>query len=600
MSENGYISQEIIDEISARTDIVDLINRYVPLKAKGANYMGLCPFHSEKTPSFSVSPSKQIFHCFGCGKGGNAFKFLMEIEQFSFPEAVRFLAKETGVTIPETHRSPEERAKQLQRDRYYTVNQMAVDFYAQNLLGKKSPECLSYLKNREVSLETIKTFQLGVCVPEQWDALRKHMLSLGVKNEELMALGLVRARQDKSGFYDQFRNRLMFPIFDEKNRAIGFGGRSLEKDVKNQKYINSNETVLFHKSNMLFGLNLARKHIKAQNQVILVEGYLDMIQLYQHGIKNVVAPLGTALTKEQVKHLMRYTYNFVLAFDGDEAGRRAAKRGFEIISELGGRSRILTFPNQMDPDDFIKAKGQEGFEGLLLQAKDGISFVLDEAMREYGTERIEDTLKTLHEVLPFLLQIQSRVEFENTLDLVGESLHLSRQAILDELRVLKKKDFKRQLRYPSHEEEDEPEVKKVFCETIEEKDQGALLAALIQHPNLFLDIERLGGKNLFDEALQGLYLVVKARFSEHRKITGNDIPTEYTELYSYISTELTPQGVEEEQYDILLKKVVERSYERELKRIHQQMEKAEKEQDIDRLTVLMQEYQYYLKLKNNK
>ena len=326
----GYIPQEVLDEIVARCDIVSVINEYVPLKRKGSNYQGLCPFHNEKTPSFSVSPSKQIFHCFGCGKGGNVFKFIMEIEGISFVEAAEKLAKRAGVKLPEKEMTSAQRKALEQRKRYQQINELAARYYHTVLMKSKMGQPYrEYLRQRQISDDTIIKFRLGA-TPAGWDNLYREMKKRGITEQEMLDLGLIS--QTKKGTYvDRFRQRLMFPICDEKGTVIAFGGRIIDKDSSPQKYLNSPDTPLFHKSRNLYGLHLARAGIRNADQAIIVEGYMDVISCHQHGITNAIAPLGTAFTPEQGKLLMRNTYQVGISFDGDAAGTKATMRCLDIL-----------------------------------------------------------------------------------------------------------------------------------------------------------------------------------------------------------------------------------------------------------------------------
>ena len=331
----GYIPQEVLDEIAARCDIVSVINEYVPLKRRGSNYQGLCPFHNEKTPSFSVSPGKQIFHCFGCGKDGNVFRFIMDIEGISFLEAVEKLAKRANVPLPEKEMTAEQRKKMEQRKRYLQINDFAARYYHKVLMeSQQGKPYREYLKRRQISDEIIEKFQLGA-TPPGWDSLYQALKKRGVSNQEMLDLGLISESRKNGQYIDRFRQRLMFPIGDEKGNVIAFGGRIIDKDASPQKYLNSPDTPLFHKSRNLYGLHLARTGIRNADQAIIVEGYMDVISCHQYGITNAVAPLGTAFTPEQGRLLMRNTYQMGISFDGDAAGIKATMRCLDILSDLG-------------------------------------------------------------------------------------------------------------------------------------------------------------------------------------------------------------------------------------------------------------------------
>lgn len=599
MANYGYISDEIIAEVSAKSDIVEFINRYVPLKRSGANYLGLCPFHSEKTPSFSVSPTKQIFHCFGCGKGGNIFKFLMEIDNLSFPEAVQELAKQVNVTIPEKQRSKSELANEMLKNEYYQINDWVKEYYHNNLIKSQYPEALHYLKNRQIKKETILLFQLGVTEKGKWDGLYRYLKQKGVKDEALLKLGLVSAKKDGSGFVDRFRERIIFPIINEFGKTIGFGGRSLEKDAKMQKYLNSPETPLFQKSEMLYGLNLSKKAIRKEDKAILVEGYLDLIQLYQNGIENVVAPLGTALTIEQIKKLMRQTYNFAILFDGDSAGQNAAKRAYQIIRSQSARGRVILLPDNNDPDEYLKKEGKEALLQLITNAHSGLLFTLDRLCQENGNEKIEDKLKSLYEVMPLILQIKSRAEFESSLLELSEKLQLSSQAILDEInRYKKSKDY----RYKNLEEKEElTEALYDFKREIRSKPalthQGLLLYLLLGNAGHLEDLERFGGVELFDDVYRGLYIKVQDLISKSIQIDGTTSFSTDSELFLFLYTELGVNVEEDLVWEDLLKKVVTLHLDEKYEALIEEVSRLEKSGDFEELGLVLSELNCILEQK---
>ena len=384
----GYVPQEILDEIVARCDIVSVVNEYVPLKRKGSNYQGLCPFHNEKTPSFSVSPGKQIFHCFGCGKGGNVFRFIMDIEGVSFLEAVERLAKRANVTLPEKEMTAAQRAKLEQRKRYLKINNFAARYYQKILLETEAGRPYrEYLQKRQIDEEIIQKFQLGA-TPSGWDNLYQNLKKRGVTTQEMLDLGLISASRREGQYIDRFRNRLMFPIGNEKGEIIAFGGRIIDKDSSPQKYLNSPDTPLFHKSRNLYGLHLARNSIRNQDMAIIVEGYMDVISCHQHGITNAVAPLGTAFTPEQGRLLMRSTYQIGISFDGDAAGIKATMRCLDILSDLGATARVIQIPDQADPDEFLKKYGKEAFLQLIEDSQELVMYKIARYMETTNTDSI--------------------------------------------------------------------------------------------------------------------------------------------------------------------------------------------------------------------
>lgn len=349
------IPDEILDEIRRLCNIVNIIGEYISLEKRGKNYLGLCPFHSEKTPSFSVSEEKQLYYCFGCGAAGNVFGFVMKMEGLTFPEAVRFLARRVGVHIP----SPERLLRQEKslEEKLIAASELAARFFCYNLdkteSGKKAKE---YLRKRGITADTSEFFKLGYA-PRGWDNFLKAAQREGFPPEVLLKAGLVSSREG-GGYYDRFRDRLMFPICNHTGRVVGFGGRALPwGDKDSPKYLNSPETPVFNKSSMLYGFHLARSYIRSAQSAIIVEGYTDVIAAYQAGFKNVVASLGTSLTDSQGKLLRSQAKEILIAYDADAAGRSATWRGFNLLQDLGCAVKVVELPADSDPDSFIRQNG---------------------------------------------------------------------------------------------------------------------------------------------------------------------------------------------------------------------------------------------------
>ncbi|MBR4945357.1 MAG: DNA primase [Peptococcaceae bacterium] len=499
----GYIPQEILDEIIARCDIVSVINEYVPLKRKGSNYQGLCPFHNEKTPSFSVSPGKQIFHCFGCGKGGNVFRFIMDIEGISFLEAVEKLAKRANVTLPEKEMTAEQRKRMEQRKRYIQINDFAARYYHKVLMeSQQGRPYRDYLKKRQISDDIIVKFQLGA-TPDGWDNLYQALKKRGVTAQEMLDLGLISESRKPGQYIDRFRQRLMFPIGDEKGNIIAFGGRIIDKDSSPQKYLNSPDTPLFHKSRNLYGLHLARTGIRNADQAIIVEGYMDVISCHQYGITNAVAPLGTAFTTDQGKLLMRNTYQMGISFDGDAAGVKATMRCLDILSDLGCTARVIQIPDQSDPDEYLKKHGKEAFERLIAEAQELIMYKIARYMETTNTDTITGKMKVVSMLLPDLRKMQSAVARETAIREISIRLAVSEKAVWDELRhgseVSAESD--------RNEEEAPVSVQEIVQKAgnIESKVEKNILHILFDRPDLLDLVERYGGAALFDSAGAGMY-----------------------------------------------------------------------------------------------
>ena len=385
--------EDIIEEVRSRNDIVDVISTYVPLKKKGSSYFGLCPFHNEKSPSFSVSRDKQMYYCFGCGAGGNVYTFLMEYENFSFPEAVRFLAERAGMELPEEEMNEEARRQMDEKARLREMNKLAANYFYYLLHSKRGKRGLEYFKKRGITEETIRHFGLGFADIYS-DDLYRFLKSKGYKDEELKDSALVSI-DEKRGGSDKFWNRVMFPIMDVNNRVIGFGGRVMGDGTP--KYLNSRETKLFDKSRNLYGLNFARKTRK--NEIILCEGYMDVISMHQAGFTNAVAALGTAFTSGHGTLLRRYTENVILSFDSDEAGQRAVLRAIPILKDAGLNVRVLDLAPHKDPDEFIKEQGKEALEERIRKAVSSFMFQIKVLAGRYNQDDPEEKSDRSHVVL---------------------------------------------------------------------------------------------------------------------------------------------------------------------------------------------------------
>ncbi len=435
----GFVPNEIIEQIREASDIVEVIGEHVPLKKSGKNYLGLCPFHSEKTPSFSVSPEKQIFHCFGCSEGGNAFSFLMKFSNLSFTETVTQLGNRCGISIPiqECHGKgdPRHQSQSEKWEKYFTINRLAAEFFCQNLLNEKSgKKARDYLQNRNLSSGVINKFLVGYA-DKSWDSLLGYFRKKKVDLRELEKVGLLKSRVSGTGSYDSFRDRIIFPIFSPDNKKIcGFGGRDISLDEKAPKYINSPESVIYNKGEILFGFGHAREDVRKSNYVIAVEGYFDLISLYQHGFKNVAATCGTALTAKQAKLIRRYTKNVLLLFDSDEAGYKATSRGFEVLLEHGLNVKVIDLPENTDPDNFINQYGITRFQEEIKKSSLFIEYLIAKTARKTDLNSLEERLKGLNVVLPFLAKIENSVERTGYLTQLAECFRVSDKSLLQGLR----------------------------------------------------------------------------------------------------------------------------------------------------------------------
>ena len=434
----GFIPEDKIAEIRNTADIVDVVSSYVVLKKAGRNFLGLCPFHAEKQPSFTVSTEKQIFHCFGCGLGGNVFTFVMQYHNFAFPEAVRFVAQRHGIDVPTRQMSQSEKRKFKEKERLVDLNQEAAAYFkhvlSETRLGKRGRD---YITKRQMTPEVIDRFGLGYA-PAGWRNLVQYFSGKGLSIDDAERAGLVIAK--KGSHYDRFRDRIMFPIFDIHERVVGFGGRSLDESPP--KYLNSPETPVYQKSRVLYGLHAAKETCRQTGSVFVVEGYFDLLALYCHGIKNVVATLGTALTREHVRILRGFAERVTLVFDSDEAGVKAFERSLPLFVEEKLRACAMILPEGKDPDSYVFDVGKDGFAQRAEQALDQISFLIESAINKHGLSpegkvRIVDTLKG--PLGSFVHGVRRAVYIKE----LGERLDIDESAILDQVRRSANKGAKR-------------------------------------------------------------------------------------------------------------------------------------------------------------
>lgn len=439
----GFIPQEIISQILDRANIVEVISGYIPLKQAGRNFKAPCPFHHEKTPSFVVNPDKQIFHCFGCGSGGNVITFVMRQERMEFPDALKLLAEKTGIEIP-TQEVKNTQVHEL-RQQILRVNDLAARYYHHNLLSDKSDlakNARDYLKSRGLSLETVIKFQLGLAL-ESWDGLLKNLQSQNFSASFLEKAGLLIpssrepiGQTQGGGHYDRFRQRIIFPIYDGRGQTVAFGARSLEKDNP-AKYINSPETPLYTKGHYLYGLNWAKDAISRRDSVIVVEGYLDLITPFSAGVENIVASLGTALTVDQVRLIRRYTKNIVMLFDSDAAGQAAMMRSLDLLIEEGMTVKIAALPTGEDPDSFVKKFGPEAFNQCIETADSLFDFKLKFLLKQYSAATIEGQAKIAGEMLQSISKLDNAIIRSEYLKRLAQALLIQPEALDTELKKIK-------------------------------------------------------------------------------------------------------------------------------------------------------------------
>ena len=423
-------SDEIIEEVRQSNDIVDIISQYMHLKRSGRNYFGLCPLHNEKSPSFSVSPDKQIFHCFGCGVGGNVFTFLMKIEGISFIEAVQSLAERANIQLPTFENSIDSAREEL-KAKVYKVNEFTATFYHENLYKPTAKEAQEYIKKRKLTNDILKSFRIGFS--GRFDELYKALKKEGFNDPEILESGLVN-RNDNGTYIDRYRNRLMFPICDARGRVIAFGGRVL--DDSKPKYINSPENIVYSKGRNLFGLNVAKKSQEIKKRILIVEGYMDVISLQQRGIPNVVAPLGTALTQQQGWLLRKNSEQIVLSFDSDEAGLQAKIRALDILQNMGCDIRVLQIDGAKDPDEYIVKYGNARFKNLIDKALSIIEFKVKLLKQNLNLENTNDKIKFLNEIAKLISKIDNNIEREIYIENIAKEYEISKEAIYAEVNKL--------------------------------------------------------------------------------------------------------------------------------------------------------------------
>ncbi|WP_024833998.1 DNA primase [Ruminiclostridium josui] len=489
---------DLIEEIRVSNDIVDVISEYVKLEKKGKNFFGKCPFHNEKTASFSVEPVKQIFHCFGCGKGGNVIHFIMSIENLEFPEALRLLADRAKIQIPDMTEGVRNDEKAVLKKEILDINLEAARFFRDNLNNEKNTLPNSYLMSRKIQKQTVAKFGIGYA-EDRYDTLYRHLKDKGFSDSSIFKSGLVIYKEESGKIYDRFRGRIMFPIFDIRGNVIAFGGRIL--DSSQPKYMNSPETEVYQKGKHLYALNFAKS--ACSKQLILTEGYMDVISLHQSGIINSVAPLGTALTENQGRLLKKYTEEIVLSFDSDSAGQAAAFRSLDLLNEIGCNVRVLTIPSGKDPDEFIKAHGVTEFKRLVDRSKGLIDFKLGSLKKEIDTSTNEGKVRFLDKAVLILDKIDNNVEKELYVKKLSDELGVSTQSILSEM-IKQQKDtrvsFKKQI--PTNSNFSRNQIRKSTAVKNQEERlvrlQLMLLATICLDNSVYFNIKDIIGWDRFE------------------------------------------------------------------------------------------------------
>ena len=498
-----FIPEDKITEIRNRADIIDIVSESVLLKKAGRNFVGLCPFHSEKAPSFTVSSEKQMFYCFGCGEGGNAFRFLMKNEGLSFPEAVKRLARRYGIEIPTERLSATKKQQLSERERLLSINRAAMEFFCNNLLkesfGKKAQ---AYLNRRGFSLEITQQFNLGY-IPGGWDRLFNYFSSRRIPLALVEKAGLIIPRRSGSGYYDRFRERIIFPIFDLGLQVIGFGGRVMDESLP--KYLNSPESPVYSKSRSLYGLHRGKQKCRETETVYIVEGYLDLIKLHQFGIENSVATLGTSLTEDHIRLLKGFAGRAILVFDSDDAGLKAAHRTVGIFMKEEMEARVMVLPKEQDPDSFLSEFGYQAFMDHSDKAMGMMQFLTETAVEKYGLS-VEGKIRILKDMQAPLASIQDGVDRSLYTKALAERIGVDETAVLEKVRSAAVQEFMQRKRQPG-QAENSSSVKREnsIVEGRGHRMESHIIAMMLQFPDILPEVERKGILDRFvNDSLQAI------------------------------------------------------------------------------------------------
>ena len=524
-----------LDELAARNPIEDVVGQYVNLKRSGSNMFGLCPFHGEKTASFSVAPDKGIYYCFGCHKGGNAVNFMMEIEGLSYPDAVRALAKRAGMEVPEDEQY---QSRYRAQERLWALHKEAARFFHSQLYSPVGKEALQYALGRGMSKSILTTFGVGFA-PDTWDSLVKAMRAKGYTDQELKDSGLVTVSQKNGNIFDRFRGRLMFPIIDVRGNVIGFGGRIIKNDKEAAKYLNSPETLIFNKRKNLFGLNLAKK--TKQDFLILVEGNIDVVALHQYGFDNAVASLGTSLTEEHAVLLSRYTEQVVLIYDGDEAGQRATRRAIPMLEKAGLQVKVMQMKDAKDPDEYLKRFGADKFRNLLNESSNRVEYQLGAIRKKYNLSSDEERVKFISEAAEFVSSLTNAVQREIYGTRAAEAAGISYEAMKSEVN----KAFKRRMAREKKKQERidlspaaqlQPRSRTIRYDNMKSAmAEETVIAMVLKAPALLDQTGQLNRESFSSPLLGQVYAQLQARHRDGLEVSLAGISDLSTEEMSHIT-----------------------------------------------------------------
>lgn len=583
----GLIAQNILEDVLGRVDIVEIISGYLPLKRAGRNFKACCPFHHEKTPSFMVSSDRQIYHCFGCGESGNAFKFLMRYERLDFPEAVETLARKVGVVLPQD--TGQEKATSGLTTELYKINELAANFYANNLNSPEAAKAKDYLIKRSVSQECITALKLGFAA-DRWDSLINYLRAESISIGLLEKAGLVISKEG-AGFYDRFRNRVIFPIFDIRGRVLGFGARILDDSLP--KYINSPETPIYTKGRNLYGLNLAKESIRELDFVVIVEGYLDFILPYQEGLENIVASQGTALTAEQARLLKRYTHNIVMVYDADSAGELATLRSLDIFIEEEMSVRIVSLPKGFDPDLFVREFGINALRDKITNAQNIFDYKLGVLKSRHNLKEIEEVARISTLMLETIAKFKNSILRSEYIRKLAQELDVKEEALLEEIKKVKRD--KVYLNAPV------VSTRKKFNANPTEK----LLMSLMLEENSL--ISRIRGaldlQDFQDERISRIVSIMFDLIDQGKQVGPQDLMNQAGDDISELVCEsvFLPQGSSDLHKEKVVDNCIQRMKHERLKserqRLHEQIKSAQHAGDEQRLSRLTEEFHCLIKKK---
>lgn len=582
------IPPEVINDIQDRCDIVELISSYIPLKKAGRNFKANCPFHNEKTPSFTVSPDKQIYHCFGCNEGGNSLSFLMKYEHLDFKEALETLAKRAGVPIRFQETASDKERSYI--NELYRINEIACDFYQNNLTNNSSPALNKYLESRNLKKETLGKFKIGLA-PNQWDSLLNYLRGKSINIKHIEKAGLIVPKEN-GGFYDRFRNRLIIPIFDVKNRIVAFGARALDDSLP--KYINSPETQIYIKGKNLFGLNIAKDALREKDYCLIVEGYFDVITPIQEGLLNIVSSSGTALTMEQIRLLKRYTKNVIVVYDADAAGQLATLRSLDLFLDEEVHLKVVNLPKGYDPDLFVKKYGIVKFQNLADSALDIFDYKFNLLNKLYDITKINQKTKIALEMLSMIKRVKNEILKSEYLKLLSEKMSIDEKHLLKEMGKIKL-DATDNYNLQSIEENARP---------LYPKAERMLMKLVLEDTKITKGIkEFINPTDLQDKRLQKILELVFRLYDSCTQIKPNQIISFLDDencinLISELTSEETLICEAENRDSILqdcIKRVRYNSINLKCQNLHTKIKNAQSEGDSECMNKLMEEFNILMK-----